>query len=67
MCYRYAVTPRFAVTSPREQLAAAGRLLKEYPDVLLHTHLSEDKEEIELVRKLHDCQSYTEAYERAGG
>ncbi|MGH8193907.1 MAG: amidohydrolase family protein, partial [Woeseiaceae bacterium] len=33
----YAVTPRFAITSSEEQLRQAGRLLKEFPDVYLHT------------------------------
>lgn len=36
---QYAVTPRFAPTSSPEQLAAAARLLDEYPGVYLHTHL----------------------------
>ena len=35
----YAITPRFAITSSEEQLAAAGRLAGEYPDVWIHTHL----------------------------
>jgi len=32
---RYAVTPRFAITSSDEQLAAAGALLNEFPTVLM--------------------------------
>ena len=38
---RYAVTPRFAITSTDEQLAAAGALLEEFPTVLMQTHLDE--------------------------
>ena len=38
----YAITPRFALTSSREQLAAAGRLAAEYPDTWIHTHLAEN-------------------------
>lgn len=38
----YAVTPRFAPTSTPEQLTLAGQLLKEYPGLYLHTHLSEN-------------------------
>lgn len=38
---RYAVTPRFAPTSSPEQLQMAGKLLQEYPDLYLHTHLAE--------------------------
>ena len=47
---RYAVTPRFAATSTAEQLSVAGRLLREYPDVYLHTHLSENVDEVALVK-----------------
>ena len=39
----YAVTPRFAPTSTPEQLATVGKLLEEYPDVYMHTHLSENE------------------------
>src|SRR3546814_14292426 len=35
----YAVTPRFALASSDAQLADAGALLAEHPDVLMHTHL----------------------------
>ena len=41
---RYAVTPRFAITSTDEQLAEAGALLKEFPTVLMQTHLDENHE-----------------------
>src|SRR5699024_3308439 len=37
----YAVTPRFAPTSSPEQLGIAKKLLDEFPEVYLHTHLSE--------------------------
>ena len=62
---RYALTPRFAPTSTPEQLAAAGRLLKEYPSVYLHTHLSESMDEIALTKMLfphidHYLQCYDE-------
>ncbi len=49
---RYAVTPRFAPTSSPEQLAQAGRLLQEYPDVHFQTHISENKKECEWVAEL---------------
>ena len=48
----YAVTPRFAPTSTEAQLSMAGRLLNEYEDVYLQTHLSENKQEIEWVKSL---------------
>jgi len=48
----YAVTPRFAPTSSPEQLSLAGKLLGEYPDLYMHTHLSENHQEIEWVKQL---------------
>lgn len=63
----YAVTPRFAVTSTPEQLQLAGKLLQEYPDVYLHTHLSENIDEVELVAQLFpDHQGYLDVYDQAG-
>ncbi len=60
----YAVTPRFAPTSTPEQLAAAGRLLEEYPDVYLHTHLSENLKEIDWVKALYPERSgYLDVYD----
>jgi len=63
----YAITPRFAPTSSFAQLCDAGDLLQEYPETLLHTHLSENLGELELVKKLFaDCKDYLQVYERAG-
>ena len=36
----YAITPRFALTSSPEPLAAAGKVADEYPDTGIHTHLA---------------------------
>lgn len=64
---RYAVTPRFAVTSTPDQLQLAGKLLQEYPDVYLHTHLSENVAEVEWVKELFpECNGYLDTYDRAG-
>ena len=49
---RYAITPRFAVTSSEEQLAIAGELYKENSGCYLQTHLSESLGEIAYVKKL---------------
>lgn len=63
----YAVTPRFAVTSSRAQLEAAGLLLREHPDCWLQTHLSENRAEIATVAaRFPEAKSYTDVYERAG-
>ena len=64
---RYAVTPRFAITSTGEQLEAAGALLKEFPTVLMQTHLDENHDEIATVKRLFpEDASYTAVYERFG-
>ena len=63
----YAVTPRFALTSSERQLEMAGRLLTEHPGVRLHTHLSENREELAAVRRLYpDCPDYFSVYEKFG-
>ena len=63
----YAVTPRFALTSSPAQLEMAGRLLAENPGVHLHTHLSENHEELAAVRKAFpDCGDYFAVYEKFG-
>lgn len=64
---RYAVTPRFAITSTEGQLQRAGQLLREFPDVYLHTHLSENVNEVAQVKALFpDCEGYLDTYDRAG-
>jgi guanine deaminase len=63
----YAITPRFAVTSSDEQLRLAGKLLAEFPDVYMHTHLSENVNEVRLVAELFpDSDGYLDVYDRAG-
>jgi guanine deaminase len=64
---RYAVTPRFAITSTDEQLAELGALLAEFPTVLMQTHLAENHTEIATVKRLFpDDPSYTAVYARFG-
>lgn len=63
----YAVTPRFAITSTNEQLHLAGKLLDEFPDVYLHTHISENVNEVAWVKKLFpESSGYLDAYDQAG-
>ncbi|MGL1957566.1 MAG: guanine deaminase [Colwellia sp.] len=63
----YAVTPRFAPTSSPEQLQKCEQLLKEYPDTYLHTHLSENSDEIDWVKQLFpEAKDYLGVYEEAG-
>ena len=63
----YAVTPRFAVTSTDAQLAMAGEVAAAHPDVLIHTHMSENLDEIARVGELFpDCRDYLDVYARHG-
>ena len=63
----YAVTPRFAPTSTPQQLLLAGQLLREFPDLYLQTHLSENLQEVAWVQELFsEHLDYLEVYEKAG-
>lgn len=63
----YAVTPRFAPTSTAEQLASAGEMVAAHPDVMMHTHLSENPGEIAYVAELFpDASDYLDVYARFG-
>jgi guanine deaminase len=64
---QYAITPRFAVSSTPAQLAAAGRLAREHPDVYIHTHVAENEEEVARVRELYPGRrSYLDVYDHYG-
>ncbi|WP_281301553.1 MULTISPECIES: guanine deaminase [unclassified Iodidimonas] len=59
----YAVTPRFAPTCSDESLASAGRLLADYPDILMQTHLAENLSECAHVAALFpDARDYLDVY-----
>jgi len=63
---QYAITPRFAPTCSSEQLGKAGQLLAENPGVYLHTHLSENKDEIAWVSELFpDSEGYLDVYDKS--
>jgi guanine deaminase len=64
---RYAVTPRFAITSTEAQLQAAGKLYRSHSGVYMQTHLSESAGEIEMVKSLFpDARDYADVYDRCG-
>ncbi len=63
----YAVTPRFAATSTEAQLKLAARLLDEFPDIYLHTHLSENVNEVAWIQELFPhYQGYLDVYDQTG-
>ncbi|MBO9396234.1 guanine deaminase [Shimia sp. R9_2] len=64
---RYAITPRFAITSTPEQLEMSGALVAEHPDCFVQTHLSENKAEIAFTKELYpEARDYLDVYQRAG-
>jgi guanine deaminase len=64
---RYAVTPRFAVTSTKAQLKLSGELLSSLPGALMQTHLSESPGEIAMVKELFPkAKDYTDVYDGFG-
>ncbi len=63
----YAVTPRFAITCPEEELQYASDLMKSYDKLYMQTHLSENKDEIAFTMSLFpDRKNYTDIYEYYG-
>jgi guanine deaminase len=62
-----AITPRFAITSTPEQMSAAQALIREFPDLHVQTHLSENRDEIDFTCSLYpDATDYTDVYARYG-
>ncbi|MCX7303104.1 MAG: guanine deaminase [Hyphomicrobiales bacterium] len=63
----YAITPRFAITSTPEQMEMAGALMREFPDLHMQTHLSENHAEIAFTQELYPwSRDYTDVYEHYG-
>jgi guanine deaminase len=64
---RYAISPRFAITSTEAQLDVSGDLLKANPTCLMQTHLSEQHGEIAYVAELFpNAKDYTDVYDHYG-
>ncbi|MDF1776757.1 MAG: guanine deaminase [Rhizobiaceae bacterium] len=62
-----AITPRFAITSSPEQLDMAGALMREFPDLHMQTHLSENHAEIEFTKELYpQHHDYVAVYDHYG-
>ncbi len=60
-----AITPRFAITSTPAQMSAASALAREFPDLHIQTHLSENHDEIAFTGSLYpDAVDYLDVYAR---
>ncbi len=64
---RYAVTPRFAVSSTADLLRESADLARS-TGAYWQTHLSEDRAEVaEVARLFPEARDYVDVYDRAGG
>jgi guanine deaminase len=63
---RYAITPRFAPTSTPELLECAGQLKREFPGAWVHSHISENKNEVSWVQELFADAEYADVYDHYG-
>ncbi|MBR0554694.1 guanine deaminase [Ciceribacter sp. L1K23] len=62
-----AITPRFAITSTPAQMEATQALAREFPDLHIQTHLSENLAEIDYTCSLYpEAIDYTDIYSRYG-
>jgi guanine deaminase len=62
-----AITPRFAITSTPAQMEATAALAREFPDLHIQTHLSENHDEIKYTCELYpEAIDYTDIYARYG-
>jgi guanine deaminase len=63
----YAITPRFAATSSRAQLQAAGELARARPGLHVQTHVAENVDECRWIAELYpEARSYLDVYESFG-
>lgn len=63
----YAVTPRFALSSSPDQLAAAGETLRRHDHVWMQTHLAENPREVaQVARAFPEARDYLDVYDRFG-
>ncbi|MVF12060.1 guanine deaminase [Ketobacter sp. MCCC 1A13808] len=64
---QYAITPRFAPTSSYEQLEKIAYLFKQYQGLYMHTHLSENTNEVAWALQLFpEATRYLDIYDNYG-
>lgn len=61
---RYAITPRFPITSSPNQMEVLGDLARKYPNLTIQSHISENQEEVTQVKKLYpQFKNYASLYD----
>lgn len=61
----YCISPRFAITSTPEQMEMAETLAREFPNLHIQTHVSENLAEIEFAKELYpNYGDYVGIYEK---
>ncbi|MDQ2797477.1 MAG: amidohydrolase family protein, partial [Actinomycetota bacterium] len=64
---RYAVTPRFSLSTTPEMLDSCASLVKEMPDLWVTSHVNENLAEVaEVARLFEDSVDYVDTYDRFG-
>ena len=64
---RYAVTPRFSLSTTDELLAVCGELMRANPNVFFTSHINENLAEVATVAELFpDSRDYLDTYHRHG-
>jgi guanine deaminase len=62
-----AITPRFAATSSKRQLEAAGALARARPDLPIQSHVAENVDEVRWIAELFpQARSYLDVYDQVG-
>lgn len=54
---KYGFAPRFVLSCSEELLIETKEMMKDFPGSIFHTHSSENKSEIEAVRKMHNMEN----------
>jgi guanine deaminase len=64
---KFAVTPRYAITSSPTGLELAAQLFHQFDDLYVQTHISENSKEIEVVEKMYgNRRNYLDVYDHYG-
>jgi guanine deaminase len=65
--YSTPFTPRWAGSSSPDQLAAAGALWREHPDLHVQTHIAENRDEVAFIAKLWpERKDFLDVYDHYG-